>query len=211
MMEKGVLQSIQEAGSLFFGPLWSFVVAFLAIVVGIIVSRYAQRLIRAALGWTSMGETTIFTNIVRIVIALLVAIFISDTVFHVKLTVFAQTLGQVDKADVFERAAGEITDGAFEDFDHVRDVASGLHGGLEAAHQDFLLDALENDVAVVLLVELLDRLRIRLDMDFGLDGQDEIRSVLLFTQSHPEEHNTGDDCNDQNDKRCFSEWINVSH
>ena len=93
MMEKGVLQSIQEAGSLFFGPLWSFVVAFLAIVVGIIVSRYAQRLIRAALGWTSMGETTIFTNIVRIIIALLVAIFISDTVFHVKLTVFAQTLG----------------------------------------------------------------------------------------------------------------------
>ena len=55
MMEKGVLQSIQEAGSLFFGPLWSFVVAVLAIVVGIIVSRYAQRLIRAALGWTSMG------------------------------------------------------------------------------------------------------------------------------------------------------------
>ena len=93
MMEKGVLQSIQEAGSLFFGPLWSFVVAFLAIVVGIIVSRYAQRLIRAALGWTSMGETTIFTNLVRIIIALLVAIFISDTVFHVKLTVFAQTLG----------------------------------------------------------------------------------------------------------------------
>ena len=93
MMEKGVLQSIQEAGSLFFGPLWSFVVAFLAIVVGIIVSRYAQRLIRAALGWTSMGETTIFTNLVRIIIALLVAIFISDTVFHVKLTVFAPTLG----------------------------------------------------------------------------------------------------------------------
>ena len=93
MMEQNALQAIQDAGSAFFGPLWSFVVAGIAIIVGLIVSRYAQRLIRAALGWTSMGETTIFTNIVRIIIALLVAIFISDTVFHVKLTVFAQTLG----------------------------------------------------------------------------------------------------------------------
>ena len=134
-----------------------------------------------------------------------------DHVLRIQQAVLAQAFGQVDEADVFKRAAGEVADGAFQNLDHVRDVASGLHGGLEAAHQDFLLHALKHDFAVIFLIELLDGLRIGLDMDFGLNGQNQIDPVLVFTQSHHAEHNTGDDCNDQDDKRGFSEWIYVSH
>ncbi len=80
-------------GNLPTGDTLSILFAFIAILVGFFVSRYVAKVIRLALGNTSVGETSLFINIARIGIALIVAFFICENFFGIELSGIVQALG----------------------------------------------------------------------------------------------------------------------
>lgn len=63
------------------------------ILIGICVSQYATKVLRAALGTSSVGEVTIVVNVVRAIIAFTVAYFIAENFFNVQLDGIARALG----------------------------------------------------------------------------------------------------------------------
>lgn len=70
------------------------VILFIAIVlIGITSSRYITRLVRLALGNSSMGEISIVVNIIRAAFVILIIYFVGENVFHLHLGVLVQALG----------------------------------------------------------------------------------------------------------------------
>ncbi len=67
--------------------------ASMVILVGVCVSYYLTKLLRAALGNSSVGEVSIIINIVRAIVAFTVAYFIGENFFGVQLDGIARALG----------------------------------------------------------------------------------------------------------------------
>ncbi len=74
-------------------PFKLFAMSLLAIVAGLLVSRFVTRFVHMMLGSSTMGEVSIFLNIVRAFVALSVAAFISENIFQVELGGLIQALG----------------------------------------------------------------------------------------------------------------------
>ena len=67
---------------------------FIAIVVVcVFISRYVTRLIKLALGGSSVGEVSIVVNIFRVVFVILVAYLVGENMFHLELGGLVQALG----------------------------------------------------------------------------------------------------------------------
>ncbi len=67
--------------------------AMAVVLLGLFVSRYVTRIIRAALGDSMAGEVSIVVNIGRAVVAFLVASFVGENLFDIELSGLAQALG----------------------------------------------------------------------------------------------------------------------
>ncbi len=63
------------------------------VIVAIVASRYITRLVRLALGNSSMGEVSIVVNIIRAAVILTAAFLVGENVFHLELGGIAQALG----------------------------------------------------------------------------------------------------------------------
>ena len=63
------------------------------VIVAIVASRYITRLVRLALGSSSMGEVSIVVNIIRAAVILTAAFLVGENVFHLELGGIAQALG----------------------------------------------------------------------------------------------------------------------
>lgn len=68
-------------------------VVVIAVVAGLLFSGYVTRLIRAAFNGTQSGEVSIVVNLARALVAVTIAYFVGENVFHVELGGIAQTLG----------------------------------------------------------------------------------------------------------------------
>ena len=63
------------------------------VVLGLFVSRFVTRFIRAALGSSLTGEVSIVVNIARAAVAFIVASFVAENLFNIELSGLAQALG----------------------------------------------------------------------------------------------------------------------
>ena len=71
----------------------SLVIVVGVVIVAVVVSRLATRLIHVALNGSSMGEDSIVVNLVRVLVVFVAAYFIGENVFHIELGGIAQALG----------------------------------------------------------------------------------------------------------------------
>ena len=74
-------------------PRWTAFIAVVAILVAVILAYASARFVRHVLKDTSIGQTSIVTNVIHAAILVVTLFFFAENIFHIQLYSLAQALG----------------------------------------------------------------------------------------------------------------------